>query len=370
MSVARAKCVPSFGPELPEGPLFTANDLFRDFLLTKVINGHNSVPKGLFICLFVYLFVCLFVYICVSVGKFGTLGKEMRFKYLRSMLENNLIENSCVDGSNSRFSILPFRRVEKRRARIPAEIESRGGLVWPIEMLVDDQLTSLILAVSHEVLAVVVPFGGDGGDGGACGGNGGGAAENLELVPGTAIFSIPPRSILGWTKLGENSIEVYFGKGDSFYFSVRRKNDISDLLLRLECSSRGRPPGLHPPAIKSKEINVTRATSGSQLGFHVAYEGFVNQVDVGSAAAKAGLQKGSRIVAIQTKPLSKLSHKQMIEILRTESRVTLRVLPPVGLKEQPRYTPRELANSVPRLPEPISNDERELYTEEDDQPIW
>ena len=283
----------------------------------------------------------------------------MRFKYLKSMLENNIIDNSSVDGSNSRFSILPFRRIEKRRARIPAEIESRGGLVWPIEMLVDDRLVPLILAVSHEVLAIIIPH--------AIDVDSNSALNELELVPGTAIFSIPPRSILGWTKLGETSIEIYFGKGDSFFFSVKRKSEIPDLLLRLECASRGRPPGLHPPAINSKEINVTRPSSGGQLGFHVAYEGFVNQVDVGSAAAKSGLQKGSRIVAIQTKPLSKLSHKEMIDILRSESRVTLRVLPPVGLKEQPRYTPRELANSVPRLPESIPNDERELYAEEDDQ---
>ena len=42
--------------------------------------------------------------------------------------------------------------------------------------------------------------------------------------------------------------------------------------------------------------------------------------------------------------------QEMIDILRSESRVTLRVLPPVGLKDQPRYTPRELAHSIPRVP--------------------
>lgn len=36
--------------------------------------------------------------------------------------------------------------------------------------------------------------------------------------------------------------------------------------------------GLYNPAIQSKEINVTRPKSGGQLGFHVSYEGFVNQV--------------------------------------------------------------------------------------------
>lgn len=46
ISVTRAKCVPAFGPDLPDGPIFTANDLFRDFILTKIVNGHNSTPKG------------------------------------------------------------------------------------------------------------------------------------------------------------------------------------------------------------------------------------------------------------------------------------------------------------------------------------
>merc|ERR1711946_58246 len=47
ISVTRAKCVPAFGPDLPDGPIFTANDLFRDFILTKIVNGHNSTPKGM-----------------------------------------------------------------------------------------------------------------------------------------------------------------------------------------------------------------------------------------------------------------------------------------------------------------------------------
>ena len=162
VSVARAKCVPAFGPVVPAGPCFTANDLFRDFLLTKVINGHLATPK---------------------VGKFGALGKEMRHKYLTNLIENNQLESSSVEGSSSRFSILPFRRVEKRRQRIPAEIESRGGLIWPIEMLIGQVQHSLVLSVSHELLAIVVPDTD--------------VAERLNRVPGTALFAIPPRAILG-----------------------------------------------------------------------------------------------------------------------------------------------------------------------------
>merc|ERR1712176_1321670 len=40
----------------------------------------------------------------------------------------------------------------------------------------------------------------------------------------------------------------------------------------------------------------------------------------------------------------------MISILRTDPVVTLRVLPPIGIKAQHRFTPRELSNSIPRIP--------------------
>ena len=196
VSVARAKCVPAFGPEVPNGPVFTANDLFRDFILTKVLNGHLATPK---------------------VGKFGALGKEMRHKYLTNLIENNQLESSSVEGSSSRFSILPFRRVEKRRTRIPAEIESRGGLVWPVEMLIGDVAHSLVLSVSHELLAIVVPDTE--------------VAETLNCVPGTSIFAIPPRAILGWTPLGEMDLIIYYGTGDSFQVGILKVTEFNFILV-------------------------------------------------------------------------------------------------------------------------------------------
>ena len=44
-------------------------------------------------------------------------------------------------------------------------------------------------------------------------------------------------------------------------------------------------------------------------------------------------------------------HLEMIECLRNVPQVMLRLLPPSGLSDQPRYTPRDLANSVPRIPQ-------------------
>uniref|UniRef100_A0A6B2L7D2 Rap-GAP domain-containing protein n=1 Tax=Arcella intermedia TaxID=1963864 RepID=A0A6B2L7D2_9EUKA len=46
MSVASKTAVPSFGPELPEPPLFPSSNLFREFLLTKVINAERAAYKA------------------------------------------------------------------------------------------------------------------------------------------------------------------------------------------------------------------------------------------------------------------------------------------------------------------------------------
>ena len=282
IAVARAKCVPEFGPPLPCGPCFTSDDLFRDFLLTKIVNGRNAVPR---------------------VGKFATLGTDMRLKFLRDILQNHSMEGP-VDGSSSRFSILPFRRSEKRRHRVPAEIESRGGIVWPVDMLIsnvagsdDSKVYSLTLAVSHELLTLIIQPRRD--DVLTIFGN---------LVPGTGVFSIPPRAILGWTLLGTIDIVIYYGTGDSFQFSLKSQSDRTDLITRLDCVSRG-SHGLYPPATESKIVVLTRPMPRGQLGFHISYEGFVNQVDKGSAADKAGLKRGSRIVEICGRPLSRLTHQ-------------------------------------------------------------
>ena len=39
MAISYSKDVPSFGPHLPKQPLFQRSMEFRDFLLTKIVNG-------------------------------------------------------------------------------------------------------------------------------------------------------------------------------------------------------------------------------------------------------------------------------------------------------------------------------------------
>jgi len=46
LAVASKERVSSFGPELPEPALFFKDDVFREFLLTKMINGERAAMKA------------------------------------------------------------------------------------------------------------------------------------------------------------------------------------------------------------------------------------------------------------------------------------------------------------------------------------
>lgn len=320
VSVSKAKCVPDFGPPIPADAIFKRDSVMRDFILTKIINGRNVVPK---------------------VGKFANLAVDMRRKFLRNILDNCSLDQG-IENSSNRFSI--FKRAEKRRARVPAEIESRGGLIWIVESLVPAhgagaRLYPFNLVLSHEQMALVVPNSTGSGDRGIF--------ENT--VPGTAVFSIYPKALLGWTLYGDKDLVVFYGTGDFIQFSMKNKNDRSDLITRLDFVSRG-VHGLYPPASATRTIVINRKQQGMQLGFHISYEGFVNQVDEGSAAHESGLQKGSRIVQINSSMLANMSHNDMIESLRSLPQVVLCLLPPSRLTGQSRYTPRDVWTLVPRLP--------------------
>ncbi|NXW91480.1 SI1L3 protein, partial [Alopecoenas beccarii] len=71
VAVTRSKDVPPFGPPIPAGVTFRKSDVFRDFLLAKVINAENAAHKS---------------------DKFRTMATRTRQEYLRDLAEN------CVTG--------------------------------------------------------------------------------------------------------------------------------------------------------------------------------------------------------------------------------------------------------------------------------
>ena len=42
VAVTRSRNIPRFGPPIPENAMFSCSSTFREFLLTKVINGENT----------------------------------------------------------------------------------------------------------------------------------------------------------------------------------------------------------------------------------------------------------------------------------------------------------------------------------------
>lgn len=57
VAVTRSRDVPSFGPPIPKGVTFPKSNVFRDFLLAKVINAENAAHQGKYapfpVCLFI-----------------------------------------------------------------------------------------------------------------------------------------------------------------------------------------------------------------------------------------------------------------------------------------------------------------------------
>ncbi|NXJ72759.1 SI1L3 protein, partial [Rostratula benghalensis] len=67
VAVTRSKDVPPFGPPIPNGVTFRKSDVFRDFLLAKVINAENAAHKS---------------------DKFHTMATRTRQEYLKDLAEN------------------------------------------------------------------------------------------------------------------------------------------------------------------------------------------------------------------------------------------------------------------------------------------
>uniref|UniRef100_A0A3Q4N7F4 Signal-induced proliferation-associated 1 like 2 n=1 Tax=Neolamprologus brichardi TaxID=32507 RepID=A0A3Q4N7F4_NEOBR len=73
---------------------------------------------------------------------------------------------------------------------------------------------------------------------------------------------------------------------------------------------------------------ILRRNRHGQLGFHVNFEGVVADVETNSFAWKEGLRPGCRIMEICAVAIVTLSHKQMIELLRTSMTVSVVVILP------------------------------------------
>ncbi|XP_030627955.1 signal-induced proliferation-associated 1-like protein 2 [Chanos chanos] len=296
VAVTRSKDVPAFGPAIPKGVTFPKSAVFRDFLLTKMINGENAVHKS---------------------EKFRAMATRTRQEYLKDLTEN-FASATPIDSSGAKFSFITLgaRRKERCRPRINAHLQSTGAITWAVAAR-DLNLSidiGCLLAISNEFVALI------------------------EEATKEVVFNCYCRDVIGWnvsTLAGR--VKLYYERGDSVVFSVQDGcgEDVREITQRLEMVTRG---------CEAIEMILRRNALG-QLGFHVNFEGVVADVEPFGFAWQAGLRQGCRLVEICKVAVATLSHEQMIDLLRTSTTVTVVIVQPYE-----DGTPRRGYSEMYRIP--------------------
>ncbi|XP_023559066.1 signal-induced proliferation-associated 1-like protein 1 isoform X3 [Octodon degus] len=292
VAVTRSRDVPSFGPPIPKGVTFPKSNVFRDFLLAKVINAENAAHKS---------------------EKFRAMATRTRQEYLKDLAEKN-VTNTPIDPSGKfPFISLASKKKEKSKPYPGAELSSTGAIVWTVRA--KDYTTALeidcLLGVSNEFIVLI------------------------EQETKSVVFNCSCRDVIGWTST-DASLKIFYERGECVSVeSFINNEDIKEIVKRLQFVSKG---------CESVEMTLRRNGLG-QLGFHVNYEGIVADVEPYGYAWQAGLRQGSRLVEICKVAVATLSHEQMIDLLRTSVTVKVVIIPP-----HEDCTPRRSCSETYRMP--------------------
>ncbi|XP_073497567.1 signal-induced proliferation-associated 1-like protein 3 isoform X2 [Phyllobates terribilis] len=276
VAVTRSKDVPPFGPPIPSGVTFRKSDVFRDFLLAKVINAENAAHKS---------------------DKFHTMATRTRQEYLKDLAEN-YVTNTPIDTSG-KFNLISLtsKKKERTRARAGAELQSSGALCWRVMAQDFSQAaeTECALGISNEFMVLI------------------------ETATKEVVFNCYCADVIGWTP-EPLSLKIFYGRGDHILIRAIDGNaeDIREIVQRLKIMTKG-----------CETVDMTLRRNGlGQLGFHVKYDGTVAEVEDYGFAWQAGLRQGSRLVEICKVAVVTLSHDQMIDLLRTSVTVKVVIIPP------------------------------------------
>ncbi|XP_020834536.1 signal-induced proliferation-associated 1-like protein 3 isoform X2 [Phascolarctos cinereus] len=276
VAVSRSKDAPPFGPPIPNGVTFRKSDVFRDFLLAKVINAEHAAHKS---------------------DKFHTMATRTRQEYLKDLAEN-CVTNTPID-STGKFNLISLtsKKKEKTKARAGAEQHSLGAIAWRVAAQDFAQGVEIecILGISNEFVVL------------------------LDLRTKEVVFNCFCGDVIGWTP-DSSTLKIFYGRGD--HISVRASEgfpeDIREIVQRLKVMTSG-----------CETVDMTLRRNGlGQLGFHVKYDGTVAEVEDYGFAWQAGLRQGSRLVEICKVAVVTLTHDQMIDLLRTSVTVKVVIIPP------------------------------------------
>ncbi|XP_053469686.1 signal-induced proliferation-associated 1-like protein 1 isoform X1 [Ictalurus furcatus] len=294
VAVARSRDVPAFGPPIPEDVKFPKSSVFRDFLLTKLINAENAAHKS---------------------DKFRAMATRTRHEYLRDLAERHVTSTPIDPSGKFPFISLAHKRKEKSRPYSGAELRSPGSITWAVyteDHSAGGELEAL-LAISNDFLILVDP--------------------DAKAV----VFNCAVRDVIGWTLGSPASMKIFYERGESVSLRSVNNNteDFREVVKRLEFLTKG---------CETSEMTLRRNGLG-QLGFHVNYEGIVAEVEPYGYAWQAGLRQGSRLVEICKVAVATLSHEQMIDLLRTSVTVKVVIIPP-----HEDATPRRGCSELYRMP--------------------
>ncbi|KAI1237856.1 hypothetical protein IHE44_0013946 [Lamprotornis superbus] len=293
VAVTRSRDVPSFGPPIPKGVTFPKSNVFRDFLLAKVINAENAAHKS---------------------EKFRAMATRTRQEYLKDLAEKN-VTNTPIDPSGKfPFISLASKKKEKSKPYPGAEIYSSGAIVWSVHAKDYSKGMEIdcLLGISNEFVVLI------------------------EQDTKSVVFNCSCRDVIGWTSTDTN-IKIFYERGEcvSLESFISNIDDIKEIVKRLELVTKG---------CETVEMTLRRNGLG-QLGFHVNYEGIVADVEPYGYAWQAGLRQGSRLVEICKVAVATLSHEQMIDLLRTSVTVKVVIVPPYE-----DCTPRRSSSENYRMP--------------------
>ncbi|MGH0131502.1 UNVERIFIED_CONTAM: hypothetical protein FKN15_051542 [Acipenser sinensis] len=303
VAVTRSKDVPPFGPPIPCGVTFRRSDVFRDFLLAKVINAENAAHKS---------------------EKFHTMATRTRQEYLKDLAEN-CVSNTPID-STGKFNLISLtsKKKEKTRAREGAELGSLAAITWRVSSQDFSRAEEIdcTLGISNEFVVLI-------------------DQDTKEVV-----FNCFCGDVIGWTP-DRLAIKIFYGRGDHIFIRVPedRAEDIREIVQRLKVMTSG-----------CETVDMTLRRNGlGQLGFHVKFDGTVAEVEEYGFAWQAGLRQGSRLVEICKVAVVTLTHDQMIDLLRTSVTVKVVIIPPLDDGAPRRGFSEEYEmKSMEQKPEPES----------------
>ncbi|KAK3537953.1 hypothetical protein QTP70_024536 [Hemibagrus guttatus] len=294
LAVSRSSDVPSFGPPIPKEVTLPKSTVFREFLLTKVINGENAAHKS---------------------SKFGAMATRTRQEYLRDLAEHHVTSTPVESSGKFPFISLAHKRKEKIRPYAGAELRSMGAITWVVHLedLVMGAEREGLLAISNEFVII------------------------LDQEIKALAFNCSTRDVIGWSLGSPASMKIYYERGESVSLRSINNNteDFGEVVKRLELVTKGS---------QTKEMTLRRNALG-QLGFHVNFEGVVADVEPYGYAWQAGLRQGSRLVEICKVAVATLSHEQIIDLLRTSVTVRVVIIPP-----HEDSTPRRGCSEIYHMP--------------------